>query len=107
MALTVTALSFFAALYSLTASATASCARLTAVSLSNPSAVPDRRTQPACAGAPRAKQKPAAINASAEPRQNDLIGTPPSPVPRFRKSNIRYACLAVPLLTQKDDRPAL
>ena len=25
----------------------------------------------------------------------------------MRKSNIRYACLAVPLLTQKDDRPAL
>jgi hypothetical protein len=26
---------------------------------------------------------------------------------KMRKSNIRYACLAVPLLTQKDDRPAL
>jgi hypothetical protein len=25
----------------------------------------------------------------------------------MRKSNIRYTCLAVPLLTQKDDRPAL
>jgi hypothetical protein len=26
---------------------------------------------------------------------------------KMRKSNISYACLAVPLLTQKDDRPAL
>ena len=41
--------------------------------------------QPACTGAPNAMQKPAAINASTEPRQYDLIGTPPSPVPRAQE----------------------
>src|SRR5215471_18294070 len=85
MALRVTVPSFFSALYCLTYSSSASWARLTAVSLSNPSAVPDRPTQLACAGAPRAKQKPAAINASAEPRQYDVIGTPPSPGAQIAK----------------------
>jgi hypothetical protein len=61
--------------------------------LVKPSAVPDTTTQLACAGAPKAKQKLAAITASAEPRQYAFIGTPPSPVPRLRKSNPRYACL--------------
>src|SRR4029450_2972302 len=83
IALKVTAPSFFSALYCLTYSSSASWARLTAVSLSNPSAVPDRPTHPACAGAPRAKQKPAATNASAEPRQYDFIGTPPSPIAKI------------------------
>ena len=56
--------------------ASASCARLTAVSLSNPSAVPDRPTHPACAGAPRAQLKPTATNASTEPRTDEIISDP-------------------------------
>src|SRR5262249_25297055 len=46
------------------------------VSLSKPSAVPDRPMQPACAGAPRTKHKPAAINASIEARTDEIIAPP-------------------------------
>ena len=66
--------------------------------------MPDTLTQPACAGAPKAKQKPVAINASADPRQYDLIGTSPSRCARVIPAT---RALAVPLLTQKDDWPAL
>src|SRR5262245_59920924 len=98
MGLRVTAPIFFEALYSLTYASSASWARLTAASLSNPSAVPDRPTHPpACAGAPRAKQKPAAINASAEPRQYDVIGTPPSPSATCAKIILPRARSAVAL----------
>src|SRR5215472_285359 len=107
MALRVTVPSFFSALYCLTYSSSASWARLTAVSLSNPSAVPDRPTQPACAGAPRAKQIPAAINASAEPRQYDVIGTPPSPPCADSQGYTGRWCLAVPLLNVVEDRAPL
>src|SRR5262249_30248975 len=48
----------------------------TAVSLSNPSAVPDKPTHPAWAGALRTKQQAAAINDSTEQRTNEIIGTP-------------------------------
>ena len=56
--LTVTELSFFCPLVFVDVSDSASCARLTAVSLSKPSAVPDSPTQPAHAGAPWAGTGP-------------------------------------------------
>src|SRR4029450_3695968 len=136
IALKVTAPSFFSALYCLTYSSSASWARLTAVSLSNPSAVPDRPTQAACAGAPRAKQKPAAMHATPRPSPTgprrppvlerlEQSRNPPRSMPalsranttsserlhhrlpRYDKDNTGHGCLAVPLLQCREDGPKL
>jgi len=73
MPLTVIALSFFSALKPATASASASCAREIAVSLSNPSAVPENPVHAAEAGDPCAMPITAAIKATTANRHSDLM----------------------------------